>query len=236
MSGLPETDSRIDLLIDDLAADHRPLTPLAPPWVRATYWLAGVAALALVLATLADLPGIGRRLAAEPDMWLAVVGSTLTTVLATYSAFLLALPDRSRLWAFLPIPALALWIVSSGLGCARTWIAPRPGGALLDEINHCLIFIVAVSLPLSVAMFLMLRRGFSMYPSLTSAIAGLAVASAAATLLNFFHPFDAAFDDLAVHAVAVLLIVGTGRAIGARFLALPRRRGGRPGDRSTRAN
>jgi hypothetical protein len=47
-------------------------------------------------------------------------------------------------------------------------------------------------------------------------MAGLASAAAAATLLNFFHPFDAAFADLAVHSVAVLIVVAAARAVGRR--------------------
>jgi hypothetical protein len=47
---------------------------------------------------------------------------------------------------------------------------------------------------------------------------GLASAAAAATLLNFFHPFDAAATDLAVHAVAVVIVVAAARALGGRTL------------------
>ena len=45
-----------------------------------------------------------------------------------------------------------------------------------------------------------------MRPNLTAIIGGLACASAAATLLNFIHPYDAAATDLAVHAVAVTIV------------------------------
>ena len=76
------------------------------------------------------------------------------------------------------------------------------------------MFIIGLSVPLSVAIFVMLRRGYSLYPTLTGGTAGLAVAAAAATLLNFFHPYDAALDDLLVHATAVLLVVGANRMLG----------------------
>jgi hypothetical protein len=65
---------------------------------------------------------------------------------------------------------------------------------------------------------IMLRRACSLAPSLTAAIAGLASAAAAATLLNFFHPFDAALSDLAVHAVAVVIVVAAVRGFGGRTL------------------
>jgi hypothetical protein len=56
-------------------------------------------------------------------------------------------------------------------------------------------------------------------PGLTAAIAGLAVAAASATLLNLFHPFDAAVVDLLVHAFAVALVIVVSRIVGARTFA-----------------
>ena len=44
------------------------------------------------------------------------------------------------------------------------------------------------------------------------------MAAAAATLLNFFHPFDAALDDLLVHALAVAIVVAANRVAGGRLL------------------
>jgi hypothetical protein len=79
-----------------------------------------------------------------------------------------------------------------------------------------LLFIIGLSVPLSAALIVMLRRAYSLAPPLTAAMAGLASAAAAATLLNFFHPFDAALADLAVHAVAVLIVVAAAREVGRR--------------------
>ena len=56
-------------------------------------------------------------------------------------------------------------------------------------------------------LIVMLRRGFSVRPNLTAIIGGLACASAAATLLNFIHPYDAAATDLAAHAFAVAIVI-----------------------------
>ena len=46
---------------------------------------------------------------------------------------------------------------------------------------------------------------------------GLGVAGIAAFLLQFFHPFDVTLLDLAIHAVAVGLVVGVS-AVSARAL------------------
>jgi hypothetical protein len=79
------------------------------------------------------------------------------------------------------------------------------------------MFIIGVSIPLSVLMFVMLRRACSLQPGLTAVIGGLATAAAAATLLNFFHPFDAAATDLAVHACAVALVIIANWAFSGRL-------------------
>jgi len=119
----------------------------------------------------------------------------------------------------LPLPAALLWIVASGLGCLRTRLAPDTHVADMSEARDCLMFIVGLSVPLSALLIMMLRRACTLQPGLTAAIAGLAAAAAAATLLNFFHPFDAAATDLAVHAVAVALVISANRAFSGRLLA-----------------
>jgi hypothetical protein len=77
----------------------------------------------------------------------------------------------------------------------------------LDPPAHCLIYILGMSLPLSLILILMLRRGFSLRPNLMAIIGGLACASAAATRLNLIHPYDAAATDLAVHAFAIIIVI-----------------------------
>jgi hypothetical protein len=206
-------------LIHALTANLEPVRRLPSPGIRALGWLAVVAATATLLAVFADLAAIGHRLAAVPDMWLAVVGSGATAILAAIAAFQLSAPDASRAWAALPLPAALLWIAASGFGCLRTWFVPGTHAADLSEARDCLLFIVGLSLPLSALFIVMLRRGCPLQPGLTALIAGLATAAAAATLLNFFHPFDAAATDLTVHAFAVALVILANRAFSSRLLA-----------------
>jgi hypothetical protein len=214
-----DNGSRQEQLIRDLAADLTPVRRLASPTVRALGWLAVVAAIAVALATVANVSAMWHRISAAPDMWLAVLGSAATAILAAIAAFELSLPDARRLWALLPLPAALLWIVASGVGCLRVWFVPGTHAADMSEARDCLMFIVGLSVPLSILLVLMLRRACSLQPGLTAAIGGLAAAAAAATLLNFFHPFDAAATDLAVHAGAVALVVAANRAFGGRLLA-----------------
>jgi len=213
------SDSANERLIGDLASALAPVHRLRPPSVRAVIWLAVVAATAVVLAEVADLPAVWHRLGGAPDMWLAVTGSTLTTILAAIAAFQLSLPDARRTWALLPLPAALLWIVASGVGCLRTWFLPGTHVADLSEARDCLIFIVGLAVPLSVLLIAMLRRAYPLQPALTALVAGLAAAAAAATLLNFFHPFDAAATDLTVHVFAVAIVIGANWGLRGRLLA-----------------
>jgi hypothetical protein len=210
-----------DRLIHGLVADLKPVRRLPPPLVRALAWVAAVAAIAIGLSSFADLDAVWQRITAAPDLWLAVIGSTLTAILAAIAAFELSLPDAPRGWAALPLPALLLWIAASGFGCLRIWIAPQTHVAALGEARDCLIFIVALSVPLSALLLLMLRRACPLYPGLTAVVAGLAVAAAAASLLNFFHPYDAAATDLAVHLAAVAAVIAANRALGGRIFGPP---------------
>jgi hypothetical protein len=213
-----QTQSRHEDLIRSLVAELAPVRRLPTPGRRALLWLAVVAALAFMLAAIADRPAVTLRLAAAPDMWLAAIGSALTMVLAAIAAFQLSLPDRSPLWAWLPLPAALLWLGASGAGCLRMWLVAGTHAAVLDDSKDCIAFILALAIPLSALLLGMLRRGHTLRPGLTAAVAGFASASAAATLLVLFHPYDASATDVVVHVVAVALVIIANRALGGRLL------------------
>ena len=208
-----------DRLIATLGADLTPVRRLSAPVLRALAWLAVVTAIAVGLAALSDVGAMGRRLSASPDLWVAAISSAATAMLAAVAAFELSLPDRKPIWALLPLPAAFLWIAASGIGCLRSWFVADASSASFAETERCLIFILGFSIPLSAVLMVMLRRGYSLRPSLTSIVGGLACAAAAATLLNFFHPYDATATDLSVHAFAVAFVVLANRMIGGRALA-----------------
>lgn len=203
-------------LIEDLSRDLKPVRRVRPSTL-ALIWLVIVILFADYLALHADLPAMFARLSAAPDMWLAALGSALTAVLAVLAAFITGMPGRSARWALLPLPALAFWVFESGMGCLRTWHLPGMHDATFGDSDHCFMFIVFLSLPLSLLLMVLLRWTFPLRPNLTVALGGLAAAGAAATLLNFFHPYDASLGDLLVHAVAVALVVGANRLFAGRL-------------------
>ncbi len=208
----------LDRMIEELGADLAPVRRLRPPAVRAALWLGFMAILSGIMAYFADLPGIAHRLMVTPDMWLAVLGSTLTAGLGAVSAFQLSVPGRGPWWALLPVPSLVTWVAASGMGCLRTWIIPDTHEASMDETRVCFSFIAAVSIPLSMLMVLLIRRAYPLHPNLTAAVGGLAIAAGAATLLNFFHPYDASVTDLAIHLIAISIVVALNQLFTRRGL------------------
>jgi hypothetical protein len=198
-----------EYLIKTLARDVPPVRRLPPPMRRAAVWLAVIATLgALAIATFARLDVFTAR-AAHPALEMELIGTLATGCLAVIAAFHLSLPDRSLRWAFLPLPTLALWLAGSGESCYREWIVNRDGAWRLGDSVHCLAFIVGVGLPLGVALLLALRRSCPIARMRVAVVGGLGASSLAAFFLQFFHPFDVTLMDLALHAIAVALVISS---------------------------
>jgi hypothetical protein len=205
-------------LIAQLTSDLQPVRRLAPPWLRALAWTAAAGGVAILILAVTGAEELRARLVESRDLSLAALGSALTAFTAAWAVFALSVPGSRRAWALLPLPALLLWIGASGAGCLRTWIVPGTREPAAGEMAECLALIVGGSLPLAALLFVMVRRAMPMDVELTGTLGGLAAAGAAATLLSFFHPFDAAFLDLLVHAVAVLAVVMASRSWATRSL------------------
>jgi hypothetical protein len=197
-------------LIARLTADAGPVVRLRHPLVRACLWLGGatVAATLLVYGA-ADMNEFMIR-AQEGRQKIELTATLLTGLLAVIAAFELSLPDRSRAWLLLPLPALAAWLATSGLGCLNAWIAGAPTD--LRESSECFLILIGTSLPLGLALLWMLRRAKPLNPVSVAAMGGLGVAGIAAFVLQFFHPFDVTFIDFGIHALAILIVIGVASA------------------------
>ncbi len=206
-------------LIGRLAGELRPVRRLRSPWRRVGGWLLATVWMAALLSLFADWDGLRVRLMAAPDMWLSLTGAVLTAVLAGVAALQIAVPGRPAAWALLPLPAVALGVGARAAGCFR--LGPI-GGVVPEGAMHpmvCLEFLLLVSLPLAMLLTWLLMRAFPVRPGLTAALGGLASAGAAAGLLALIHPFDATWEDLAMHGVAVALVIVATRVFGGRALS-----------------
>lgn len=203
-------------LIRTLGARLAPVHRLRPPWLRTAGWLLLIAVVAALLLGYYGVAGMLQRWTVTPDLRWAAIGAALTMACAAWSAFALAVPGARRAWAWLPIPALLLWIGASGLGCLRMWATP---GIATAPSADCLLFIVGFSVPLSALLIWLLRRAYPLRPVLAAMMAGLACAGASASLLEIFHAADGAATDLLVHGFAVILVVAANATLGGRLLS-----------------
>ncbi|MDZ4780256.1 MAG: DUF1109 domain-containing protein, partial [Planctomycetia bacterium] len=178
-------------LIDSLSANVPPVRRLRPPIRRAIFWLF-LAGLVLVLIGVSHgvRPDIARK-AQESTFVVGIVASLLTGILAAIAAFVVSLPDRSRLWLLLPAPTLVLWISTIGYGCVIAWVGLGPDGIRLRDVAECFATLVLTSVPISAAMLLMLRHAAALRPTTVIMMGSLAVAALTATGLLVFHSLDA---------------------------------------------
>jgi len=211
----------VDELIDQLAADAKPVRPLASPLKRALKTLA-LLALGGGIAVLAR--GDAERLLAryagrEGIMALELAAMLATGVLAVTAAFFVSVPGRSRRWLLAPIPPFLLWLFLSGLGCYGDWVRNGPTGLEIGHSLDCLLFILATSIFLAPLLIWRLSRAAPIDPLPVALLGGLGIAALAAFLLNFFHETDVTVIDLAVHLVAILLVVAATGLLNRRTLA-----------------
>ena len=185
-----------------------------PPAVRAVLWMDAVVLLGVAFA-FARTPALAQ---AGAWTWVALVGSTLTAVLAALSAFELATPERGHAWVLVPTPAFLLWIAASGLGCAGVSEDDEVWGRTFAEASECFGFLLTVSAPLLAIMFALLWWAGPVLPWRALAMGAVASAGASASLLTMWHPHNATFLDLGAHAAALAVVLGIA-ALAARIRA-----------------
>jgi hypothetical protein len=206
-------------LIELLATRAKPVRRLRPPLLRAAFWLVLAA---LVFGLLAVAHGTRSDLAqqlARPVFALGLAASLITGALAAAAAFLLSLPDRSRAWCLLPVPALILWISTVSYGCLTHWVDIGPDGMRMGEAVRCFATLLVTSLPLSLGLFVMLRHAAWLRPTAVTLTGGLAVAAMAASALSLFHNIDATVMVLIWNFGVAGIVVGISYLLGHRASA-----------------
>lgn len=204
-------------LIASLAANMKPVRRLRPPVTRAACWLL-LAALILTLVAVSQgiRPDLAQRLQ-DMTFTVGIVGAILTGMLAAVAAFIVSLPDRSRLWLLLPAPAVAIWLSNIGYQCLTQWISIGADGVGLGEAARCLATLVLTGLPLSLAMLVMLRYAAPLRPTAVTFMGSLAVAAVTAAALSLFHDADATAMILMWNVGTAVAFVGLGSLFGRRM-------------------
>lgn len=206
-------------LIESLTADAAAVRRLKPPLLRAGLWLL-FAGLVLVLLGLVHgvRPDLEHRLQ-QPTFAIGVAASLLTGVLAAIAAFQISLPDRSRLWLLLPVPALTAWLSTIGYGCLTNWVDIGAEGVRLGETARCFATLVLTSVPVSLAMLIMVRYAAPLRPTAVTLCASVAVAAITATALSLFHDLDATIMILIWNLGTAVLLVTLAAIFGQRMFA-----------------
>lgn len=213
------TERRTEALVAALAAEARPVAPLAPPLRRAMLTLLPIGAAGAVLVLAAgDVRGMMARYSGREALMAAeMIGMAATAVVAVIGAFALSVPGASRRWLLAPLPPMLVWVGASGAGCYADF--PRLGMGRLSPGPDCLFFILAAGVPIGGLMLWRLSRARPIDPLPVASLGGLGAAALAALLLQFFHPFGLTAIDLGVHFTAVALIVALAGLSRRRTLA-----------------
>ncbi|HEX3992005.1 MAG TPA: DUF1109 domain-containing protein [Acetobacteraceae bacterium] len=210
-----ETSDLIDALVDSAT----PVRRLRPPLLRAALWLALAAGvLGLLCIAHGMRADISIRLQ-QPVFVVSMVAALVTAILAAWASFKLSLPDSSRWWLLLPAPALAVWVSTIGYGCLTDWVTMSPDGVRMGEAVRCFATLLLTSVPLSIAMLIMLRHAALLRPTVVCAAGGLAIAAMTSFALSLIHDLDATIMILIWNLGVAALIAGLAGAFGRSVLA-----------------
>jgi hypothetical protein len=206
-------------LIESLAANAIPVRRLHPPLARTALWLLLSLAILVLFGVAHGVRANLLERLQEPAFATGMAASLLTGILAAMAAFMVSLPDRSRLWLLLPVPSLAVWLATIGYGCLTNWVKLGPDGVRAGATLECFATLVLISVPLFLAMLMMLRHAAPVRPMAVTMAGGLAVAAITATALALFHELDATIMILVWNLGAATLVVGVASAIGRKTLS-----------------
>lgn len=209
---------KTDQLIEALAADARPVAPLAPPAQRLGLWLAiGIPAMAVAVLIGRPRPDLALKITELP--WLIEQGAAFATaLLAAYAAFSLVVPGRSRQVAWLPLAPFLIWLGTLGIGCLRSWLAREAAGLAFEPELECLPSIVAVGAVPCLAIYWMVKRCAPLRPGLTLALAALAAAALGNVGHSMTHEQNSGLMVLVWHFGSVATLAGLGWGLGRLLL------------------
>lgn len=186
-------------LIHDLSSGLAPVKRLPSPGRRLATWLAvSVPVLAAITWFFGFRPDLAQCLA-DNRFVIQNLAALLTGLTAAWAALASSVPGFKSRQMMVPLVPALLWLASAGEGCWAEWRAN--GWSNLDSVVHqkCLPEIVGSGLVPALALMVLLRRGLSLTPGLTAALAALAAAATGSAALSLFHEGDTAWVTLTWH-------------------------------------
>ena len=182
---------RTDQLIDQLAADLRPVRRRSALWDAGTLAALCVLELGLFLAFGMMRPDMAVAIAL-PSFWWKLASTGLVGLLSGAVAITSLDPVRSARRGLAPIIALIALSLASG------WVVDASHDGVSGLVNrldwrsglHCLCKIVVLSVPAVVGLAVLMRRGAPTDPIRTALAAGVASAAWGAFVFAFACPFD----------------------------------------------
>jgi hypothetical protein len=209
---------RSEDLISQLSSGLRPVRRVWHPAKAAVAWtlvaLGIIGAVVLVSGFRHDL---AERMADGfdlPQLLLALA----TGLLAGFAAFELALPDRDRRWALLPVPTALAWVATMGWGCVEDLARRGPEALQLTTSFGCLAFITGLGVPMTLGVIWLTRHAALVRPGPVAALGGLSAAALASVGLSLVHHLDAAAMVLAWHGMAVAVVTVAASFAGPRLM------------------
>lgn len=191
-------------LVERIAASASATAPLRRPAARAALWLAlSVPFVALIVAAY----GPERALFTTDDPRLLVeqIAAAATAILAAFGAFASVVPGSRRIWLWLPLLPLAVWLAALGQGCIEDYARLGAAAFSLRIDTGCFVPMAITGFAPTIVITLMLLRGAPLRPRTTLALAGLAVGGLANVGLQLFHHADISLMVLVWHLGTVAL-------------------------------
>ncbi len=170
------------------------------------------------LATLAFVGGLLGYLFADHDELARQIrdpraafewfGAGLTTVGAILATFRMHAHGPTALWRAGPLLTFATWQLATIYLCHDIPTEKPAEQILYGHSPDCFLFILAISIPVSSALFWVLCQHRIPLGSSVAAMAGLSAAAASIWLMQFFHAFEMNIGDWSIHFAVIGIVVG----------------------------
>ena len=121
--------------------------------------------------------------------------------------------------AFASVAGARVVVSTIGYGCLTDWVSMSADGVRMGEAARCFATLLLTSLPLSIAMLIMLRHAAPLRPAAVSAVGGLAIAAMTSFALALLHDLDATIMILIWNLGMAALIAGLVSAFGRTALS-----------------